>query len=267
MATVPDLTPSRREYAMAYAIAFVASLLWVACVIPGVRLADPALPDDYATPMHRGALVLVPALLLLVAVPFGALLSTHALGVRGLLAASSTFVALVAAGAMAASKPQGILWAGVIHLAALGLVSARDGVRVARAAAADDYVDVPPGHADLRLVLSVLAFLVPASVLALGAGERASWYAAYIFLLVAAAGDRFSRTLVGLRRTCALALALLGAHLVVGVRYLLTSGVPTPAGWTWSGWTAFGMSLGLVALSLSWLGLLVRPRAAAEAGA
>jgi hypothetical protein len=245
---------------MAYAIALLASLLWVACVVPGVRLVDPSLPDDFATPMHRGALILVPALLLLVAAPFGAILSSHALGVRGLLAWSSVFVALVAAGAMVASRPTGILWGGIVHLTAIGLVSARDGVRAARAAAADDPVDVPRGHADLRFLLALLAFLVPARVLALGAGERASWYAAYAFVLIAAAGDRFSRTLVGLRRTCAACLALLGTHLVVGVRYLLTSGTPTPAGWTWAGWIAFAMALGLVALPLAWIGLLVRPR-------
>ncbi|HVG93385.1 MAG TPA: hypothetical protein VND21_02975 [Planctomycetota bacterium] len=260
MTSLPDQAPGRGEHAMAYSIAFLATLLWVACVMPGARLHDPSLPDDLATPMHRGALVLVPALILLVAAPFAAILSTHALGVRGLLAWSSAFVSIVAAGAMIAAGPKGILWGGVVHLTALGLVSVRDGLRVSRAAAADEPEDVPPTHADLRLVLCVLAFLVPASVLAIGPGERASWYAAYSFVMVAAAGDRFSRTLVGLRRACAACLALLGTHLVVSVRYLLSGGTPAPDGWTWAGSTAFFMSVGLAGLSLTWLGLLVRPR-------
>ena len=104
MASSDDL-PSPLEKRLAYGTAVVSSLLWVACVVPGAVLADPMLPDDLSTPMARGALLLVPALLLLVACPVATVLSTHPLSLRAILAWGDAFVTIYTATALAASHP------------------------------------------------------------------------------------------------------------------------------------------------------------------
>ena len=265
MAALNDL-PSPLEKRLAYGTAVLSSLLWVACVVPGAVLADPSLPDDLSTPMYRGALLLVPALLLLVACPVAAVLATHPLGVRALLAWGDAFVTLYTATALAAGHPSRVGVVAAIGLAVLGAVSVRDAIRIGRAAAKDPPEDVPPRANDARLALSLLALLTPASVLARGAGERASWLAPFAFVALGALGERFSHDLRGLRRTCAGCLVVLGAHLVISVRYALNEGRPPIVGWTWAGWAAFTLTFVVLACPVLWVLALAKPsRVAAEA--
>jgi hypothetical protein len=255
----PDDLPSRPETRYAYAISVLASLVWVACVIPGVRLADPTRPDDLATPMARGALLLVPALLLLVACPIAAVLSNHPLGLRALLAWGDAFVTGYTAVALAVARPGRVVIGLVPALGVLTLVSVRDAIRIGRASAVEPPVDMPPRYTDVRLACAILALLAPASLLASGTDERASWLAPFAFVAVGALGERFARTVRSLRRTFTACLAILGAHLVIAVRFSLVEGSPKTLAWTWAGRAAFGLSCAILVVSLVWLASLRRP--------
>src|SRR5262245_6326601 len=164
--------PRPLEVRFAYATAAAASLAWVACVMPGARLADPAALDDLATPMHRGAVYLVPALFLLIAMPIAAVLARHAMALRGLLAWSSVFVTLYTSAAVVASAPGTFGWVVAAALAALCVISLRDALRIGRVGSRDDPAGLPPSAADLRVALSLFLLLTPAGFLIVGSEER-----------------------------------------------------------------------------------------------
>lgn len=260
--------PDALEVRFAYATAVVASFAWVAATMPGVHLAQAGLSEDLATPMHRGAPLVVPALLLLVGMPVATVLARDPLGLRGLLSWASAFVAGYAAAAFATCRPRSFGWAVVGALGLLAVVSVRDALRAGRAASASPPRELPPRTADLRLALALLALLTPAGVLAAGGEERASWIVPFLFLALAAAGERRARGLLGLRRAATAALVLVAAHLVVALRYALEDGGPAPAGWTPWGAAALVLSGLVLVLAVAWTAvLLVRGRGARPAEA
>src|SRR5262245_39747959 len=186
--------PRPLEVRFAYATAAAASLAWVTCVMPGARLADPAALDDLATPMHRGAIYLVPALFLLIAMPIAAVLARHAMALRGLLAWSSVFVTLYAAIAVVASAPRAFGWVPAVALAAVGAVSLRAPLRIGRVGSLDGPADIPSSAADVRVALSLLFLLTPADVLIRGSEERASLLMPFVFVAIGAVGERWSKS-------------------------------------------------------------------------
>src|SRR5438876_11425271 len=141
MVSPPDAVPGRLETSLAYAGAALSSLVWVGCVMPGIRV-PPGMSDDAATPMGLGALFIVPALLLLVAGPVAAVLARGIVASRALLAAGDAFVTWFVAGVVffASSRGTGILLL-VLALLGMGAVAVRDTLVVLRAGA-----EAPPGE-------------------------------------------------------------------------------------------------------------------------
>jgi len=276
----PDDLPSPRETGLAYAVATASSLVWIACVVPGVELAEGGIPNDHATPMARATMLIVPALLFLVAGPVGAVLARNIAGYRSLLAASDAFIAFYFGGALWFKGPHDTARILVsLGLVAVGIAAVIESVRAARAGtsteetegepgATPDVGDGPPlsaaesegGRGGVRLALSILILLTPASLLAEGGGERASYMAPFAFVAVSALGGRLSRTLTDLRLTTALLLVILGGHLAISVRYALNEGLPHPLRWTAAGWVAFGLTFAVLALASLWAAVLISRR-------
>ncbi len=271
----PDDLPSPRETFLAYAVATASSLVWIACVVPGVDLAEGGTPNDHATPMARATLLIVPALLFLVAGPVGAVLARSPSGYRALLAAADAFITFFFAGALWFSGPRDLVRSIVsLGLVVVGGIAVVECVRAARAgdepdpspSGSDPARSGPepatsdPGRGGIRLALSVLFLLTPASLLAGTGGERASFLAPFAVVAVSALGGRLARTLVDLRLTTALLLAILAAHLAISVRYALNEGLPPPLRWTAAGWVAFGLSLAVLVLSGLWTAVLCARR-------
>ncbi len=276
----PDDLPSPRETFLAYAVATASSLVWIACVVPGVDLAEGGIPNDHATPMARATMLIVPALLFLVAGPVGAVLARNVAGYRALLAASDAFIAFFFGGALWFKGPHEPARALVtLGLVAVGIAAVIECVRAAKAGvrAADAEAEPDPALGSLegpepeasaqeasrggtRLALSILILLTPASLLAEGGGERASYLAPFAFVAVSALGSRLGRTLTDMRLTTALLLVILGAHLAISVRYALNEGLPHPLRWTAAGWVAFGLTFAVLALASLWAGVLVARR-------
>src|SRR5688572_24270888 len=130
----------------------LATLVWVGCVVPGARLVDVSAPEEAATPMARGGLLLLPALVLFVTGSVGTTLAHRRNALRAALAAGDAFVALYMAGAVWWTRVRDPgLTALVAVLALVGALSLRDSIRALRA---------PPNvdarqKADLRLALSL----------------------------------------------------------------------------------------------------------------
>lgn len=243
--------PTPVETRLAYVAALLSTFVWVAAVMPGVLLADRGLADDLASTMHRGAVFLVPTLLLLVAMPVAAVLGRQPLSLRGLLAWSSVFVATYTAAALWTTGPAGFRLAVAVALTVVAVAAVRDAVVLGRAGA-DDADPRGPRTADVRLAVSLLALLMPAGLLASGHDEQATWLVPFVFLAVAAAGERFGASLRALRGTAVVCLLTLALHLVVGVRYALDVAKPPAA--TWTGWGAatFSLSIAVLACFAGW---------------
>lgn len=276
----PDDLPSPRETGLAYAVATASSLVWIACVVPGVELAEGGIPNDHATPMARATMLIVPALLFLVAGPVGAVLARNIAGYRALLAASDAFIAFYFGGALWFKGPHDTARVLVtLGLVAVGIAAVIECVRAARAGASTEETEGEPGatpgagdgpalsaaeseggRGGVRLALSILILLTPASLLAEGGGERASYMAPFAFVAVSALGGRLSRTLTDLRLTTALLLVILGGHLAISVRYALNEGLPHPLRWTAAGWVAFGLTFAVLALASLWAAVLISRR-------
>jgi|GEM_PF-2348675 len=284
----PDDLPSPRETFLAYAVATASSLVWIACVVPGVDLAEGGIPNDHATPMARATMLIVPALLFLVAGPVGAVLARNVSGYRALLAASNAFISFFFAGALWFKGPHDLARILVtLGLVAVGIAAVIECVRAARVEEPSEPADGAPSEAEdgepdasldadrgpepspadsetgrggWQLALSILILLTPASLLAEGGGERASYLAPFAFVAVSALGGRLGRTLTDLRLTTALLLVILAAHLAISVRYALNEGLPHPLRWTAAGWVAFGLTFAVFALASLWAGVLVARR-------
>ncbi|MFO0932384.1 MAG: hypothetical protein U1E39_06700 [Planctomycetota bacterium] len=243
--------PTPVETRLAYVAALLSTFVWVAAVMPGVLLADRALADDLASTMHRGAVYLVPTLLLVVAMPVAAVIARRPLALRGLLAWSSVFVATYTACALWAASPSGFRVVVAVALTVVAVAAVRDAVVLGRAGA-DDADPRGPRTADVRLAVSLLALLLPAGLLATGHDEQATWLVPFVFLAVAAAGERFGATLGVLRATAVLCLVTLALHLVVGVRYALDVAAPPSAAWTAWGAATFSLSVAVLACFAGW---------------
>ena len=242
---LPDDLPSPRETTLAYGTTGLASLVWIACVVPGAILADPSVASDLATPMARGALFLLPALLLLVTLPIAMLLASRPDSMRSLLASSDAFVTLFAAGILLAGRngdtPRLV---AALALLVLCIVAVRDAFRPAKAGPrpeADAAGVVAGGGGSLRLALAVTALLMPASLLTRGPVERASYLAPFAYVALSALGSRLAHGLVGLRLTAALLLVGVAIHQIVAIRYAVEDGVPPATGWTPAGYGALGI--------------------------
>ncbi len=256
--TAPD-TPSRLETIPAYVLSAITTLLWVACVLPSGTLAQPDLNEDWATPLHREPILLVPALLLLIAVPTACTISRYRRGMRGVLASTDAFVmcytgiALLAEGL--ANDLQTLI--GIVLLFAVGALSILEAIRCTRQTPPDDM-----GHsmAGLRLALCIMVLVVPMSLLIEPNVERASLLAPFVFVAISAAGARLARDMRGLRRTAALLQLLLAMHLVVTIRYTIYRAEPTLADVNMAGRVTMGLCLVVAGFALLQLLLLMRPR-------
>ena len=248
-------SPGRLETYLAYAGAGLSSLAWIGCVIPGVSV-PPGVPDDGWTPMGLGALLIVPALLILVAGPVATVLARGAMAHRAILAAGDAFVAWFVAGVLffATHHRDPILVLVIAALAGMGLVALRDVYVVLRAGD-----DAPTGlgppvslrSTDLRLALSILALLTPASLLTAPGLERASLLAPFVYITISALGERFAASERGLRFTGAVLLALVATHLVVALHFVLDH--PTAGGgdWSWSGTATFALAIAVLATGVA----------------
>lgn len=198
------------------------TLLWVGCVVPAGTLAADGLLEDAATPMHREAVLLVPALLLLTVLPVGFTLSRREEGVMTVLASTDAFVALYAGIALLVRQPvtSPAAVTAVALLFGLGALSILEALRAVRAAR-DDAVRVPGSLRGARLALCVLVLMVPATFLLEEGTERASWLGPFLFVAVSAAGVSFARSGRGLRLTAALLQLLLAVHVAITLRWTL----------------------------------------------
>ncbi len=249
--------PSPVETRLAYAAALLSTFVWVTAVMPGVLLVDRTLADDLSSTMHRGAVFLVPALLLLVAVPVAVVLARQPLALRGLLAWSAVFVATYAGVALGAARPTGFRWFVVAAFAVVAAASLRDALVLGHAAPDEDGGPSGPRTADVRLAVSLLALLTPAGLFLFGHEERATWLVPFLFLAIGAAGERFATNLRALRIAAVLGLLTLALHLAVGVRFALVAGTPAGDAWTPWGTATFALALTVLALLLAWSALLV----------
>lgn len=213
--------PSRTQAVFAYVLSALTTLLWLGCVIPGGKLADPTLLDDLATPMHREALLLVPGLLLLTVLPVGFTLARREEGLLAVLASTDAFVALYAGIVLTSIQtiqgPSGVAALALLFtLAVLSGVEAWRCLRAARQRGA-----VPRALRGARLALCILVLMVPPQFLLEEGTERASWLGPFVFVALSAAGARLARTGRGLRLTAGLLQLLLAVHVLITVQYTL----------------------------------------------
>ncbi len=244
---VPD-PPSRAGAALAYAISALTTLLWFACVLPaGPIVAGHAF--DAATPMYREAWLLVPALLLLIIMPVGIVLSQSRVGRLAVLAGTDTFVAgyaglvLVGRGNIRGDV-SALLVAMMLFLAFLSLAE------VVRLLRAGDEGAGGPLLKGVRFAIALLALLMPAGVLVLDGRELASLLAPFVVVAVGSGGSTLARAPLGLRFTASLVHALLATHLVVTLRYTLFDAEPAFTRITIAGWVTLGLAILILLLAL-----------------
>jgi hypothetical protein len=247
--------PTRAEGLTAYVLSALTTLLWVGCVLPAGAVARAAGPDA-ATPVHREALLLVPALLLLVIVPVGCTLALRASGMRAILAAMDGFVVLYVALAMVAAHlvRDGTTVAALALLLLLAALSGADAVRQVRPLRGRR-----PGLSGARLAIALLVLLLPLHVLLRADVERASLLAPFLFVAVSAGGSRLARSMRGLRRTAAVLQVLLGAHLLVTLRYTMFRRAPVLGSVNVAGKTTLALAAAVIAAALLQLVLFARP--------
>ena len=212
--------PTRAEGFVAYVLSALTTLLWVGCVLPAGPALAPGLGSDATTPVHRDAILLVPALLLLVSMPVGCTLAVRRRGMRAVLAGVDAFVALYVSIALLAVGFVDDLPAllAVLTLLALGVMALVEVVRHTAAAGEDSDQSALCGA---RLALSLLVLILPLHILMHPDVERASLLAPFVFIALSAGGSRMSRHMRGLRRTAALLQLALAVHLLITLRYTI----------------------------------------------
>jgi hypothetical protein len=266
-----DDAPGSAETVLAYLGAGLATLVWVGCVIPGARLSEATRDDEAATALGRGAIFLLPALFLYVTGSVGTTLAARGTALRAALAAGDGFVTLYVAGALSWAKlSDGGLMAIVGVLIVVGLLSLREAVRVVVGggdAEGEDAPVAPPGGrwGDVRLGLSILVLIAPAWLFSNPQSERASLLAPFFYVAVSAGGARLAKTARGLRLTAALLMALLAAHLVVAIRWVLDEGSPAVAGTTAVGHATVAAAAVVFVLTVARVVLIARRRGEAPA--
>lgn len=212
--------PTRGEAFVAYILSALTTLLWVGCVLPA---GAPVMADqgsDASTPVHRDAILLVPALLLLITMPVGCTLAVRPRGMRAVLAGVDAFVALYVAIAMLVVGFTGDITSlvAVVTLCALGGMAVIEVIRYT--ATTDDSFD-QSALCGARLALALLVLILPLHVVMKPDVERASLLAPFVFIAVSAGGSRIARHMRGLRRTVAVLQLLLAVHLLITLRYTM----------------------------------------------
>lgn len=250
--------PPRNGKTLAYGIAALTTVLWLLCVLPsGVLLPEFAvLGDDWRTPMHREARLLVPALLLLIIMPVGMVLAQGRLGRLAVLAGGDTFVAGYFGILVAVSyAPRGDLGlALVVLMLVLAGLSFYEMIRVLRAGP-----DAPVGPLlkGVRLAICLLVLITPASHLLVDGKELASLLVPFVIVGVSAAGAAFATAPLGLRFTASGVHALLAVHVLVTLRYTILDRSPRferidPFGWATLGLAGLILFLALLQVVLLW---------------
>ncbi len=214
---------------LAYAISACTTLLWFACVLPAGRLQDAAtLSEDIATPMHRSAWLLVPALFVLVIGPVGIILSHGRAGRIAVLAATDAFLSGYAGIALVGRIDIGEiahrLRVGTIHtwmLVEAGLValmfllavlSTMELVRVLRRGPRHH---VPPLLRGARLAICLFVLVIPSWVLFTNDRVLGPMLLPFVFVGAGAAGPAFARAPLGLRLTASVVHALLALFVIL----------------------------------------------------
>ncbi len=265
----PREAPTRTEALLAYGISALTTMLWVACVLPAGDLAVAGATADDAVPLHRQAILLVPALLLLIAIPVGCTLARRERGMRAVLSTTDAFVAFYVGLALLA---EGVVRdmatvVAVLLLFAIGTLSVFETRRATRADEARPRR--LQAFAGSRLAICLLVLILPLHILLRPDIERASLLAPFFFVAVSAGGARLARNMRGLHRTGALLQLLLAAHLLITLRYTIYATNPVLTEVMPTGHVAIGVAIGVAALALLQLIVLFRrgPAAPASEGA
>lgn len=210
--------PTRGEGLVAYVLSTLTTLLWVGCVLPAGAPVMPAMGSDASTPVHRDAILIVPALLLLVIMPVGCTLALRPRGMRAVLAGVDALVALYVATALVSvgfvSDPTSIV--AVLTLFVLGAMAV---VEVIRYTTSNSDTFDQSALCGARLALALLVLILPLHILMHPQVERASLLAPFVFIAVSAGGSRIARNMRGLRRTAAVLQLVLAIHLGISLRY------------------------------------------------
>ncbi|MDA1195157.1 MAG: hypothetical protein O2894_08220 [Planctomycetota bacterium] len=249
--------PTRGEGFIAYLLSALTTLLWVGCVLPaGETLASVSSPDA-ATPVHRDAVLIVPALLLLIVVPVGSTLALRRHGVRAVLAGMDAFVVLYVAVALLGYRlvgdgPALVFLITLFALGGLGLLE------VARHTIPDGERGEQSALSGARLALALLVLVLPLHVVMHPQVERASLLGPFLFVAVSAAGSRMARDMRGLRRTTAILQLLVAVHLLITLRYTLFRTDPAIESLYWTGKTTLALAGAVVLVALIQLLMYVR---------
>jgi hypothetical protein len=192
-------------------------------VLPAGTLRDPSLIDDAATPVHRAAVLLVPALLLLVIGPVGTTLTRGLVPLRAVLAATDALVCIYAAIAVPAEIGVRGVTAGILValMGVLALLSVADAVQILRVRRT-----AGRGSTSLRLALSLLVLLTPSWFLVQSDRELASLLAPFGYVALSAAAESAARSERALRRTAALLQTVVAAHFLIALRYTIEEETP-----------------------------------------
>lgn len=210
--------PTRGEGLVAYVLSALTTLLWVGCVLPAGAPLTEGMGSDATTPVHRDAILIVPALLLLVIMPVGCTLARRPRGMRAVLAGVDAFVALYVAIALVSvgfvgDAPSIV---AVLTLFALGAMALVEVVRYT--ASTSDTFD-QSALCGARLALALLVLILPLHIVMHPQVERASLLAPFVFIAASAGGSRIARHMRGLRRTAAVLQLVLAVHLLITLRY------------------------------------------------
>lgn len=252
-----DEFPSRLESWAAYSLSALTMLVWVGCVVPAGPIpgADPG--GDAATPIHREAVLLVPALLLLVLLPAGCALSRRRRGMRAVLASTDTFVVGYAATA---------LWAhGFIRdipsLTAVTLLftlTAISGMEAWRCTRATQSGLRQSRFTGTRLAVCLLVLILPLHLLLHPDAERASLLAPFLFVAVSTGGVSLAHDMRGFRRAAAVLQVVIAAHMLITLRYTMFRAGPPLTDVEMPGQVTLGLATGVLALTILQLLLLTR---------
>jgi len=240
----------------AYLLAAATTFLWVACSLPAGPAQIATDHRDATTPIHREAILLVPALLLLVLLPVGMALARRVRGALSVLASTDAFVAVYAGMALGTSPtrddPAARIMLGILLV--LGLLSAVEAWRCTRP---DGNALKVPALRGVRLAICLIVLMTPPDLLLSDQRERASLLAPFLLVTLGSGGALMVKTLPGLRAVCGLVLVLVAAHLVVTLRLTLHEGDPPLAALGLSGQATLALAIAVAVLAaVHWVFLL-----------
>jgi hypothetical protein len=252
-----DEFPSRLESWAAYSLSALTMLVWVGCVVPAGPIPGAAPGGDLATPIHREAILLVPALLLLVLLPASCTLSRRRRGMRAVLASTDAFVTGYAATA---------LWAhgfmrdipSLVAVILLFSLSGLSGLEAWRCNRATDGTMRQSRFTGTRLAVCLLALILPLHLLLHPDAERASLLAPFFFVAVSAGGVSLARDLRGFRRAAAVLQLVIATHMLVTLRYTMFRATPSLSQVEMPGQVTLGLATGVLGLAVVQLLLLSR---------